>query len=70
VSDTPSTGWGRTNWSPTGTYCVIYHYDNFLSGYDAIFRFTADLGGKTELTAGLNNPIPHMNVLIPVGWRE
>ena len=67
---TPSTSWGRTIWSPTSAYFVVYHWDNFLNGYDAIYRFTADLGGKTELTAGLNNPIPDWNVLIPVGWRD
>ncbi len=67
---TGSTSWGRTIWSPTGDYFVTYHFVRFLSTYDAIYRFTADIGGKTELTGGLDNPVPRFNVLIPVGWRD
>lgn len=62
--------WGPTIWSPAGAYFVAYHWDNFLPGYDSIFRFTADIGGKTELTAGLTDPLPSLNAYVPVGWRN
>ncbi len=71
LTSTPSDSWGRTEWSPDGSYFVILHWDNFY-GYDAIYRFTANLTGKTELTAGLAPPdAPFLSiVLIPVGWRN
>ena len=68
LNRTPSTSWGGTIWSPTGAYFVIDHWDAFLPGDDAIYRFTSDIGGKTELTSGLYNPFPR--VLDPVGWRN
>jgi hypothetical protein len=62
--------WGPAEWSPDSSHLVLYHWDNF-SGYDAIYRFTADLGDKTELTAGLCPPDSHFDcVLFPLGWRE
>ena len=67
---TPSTAWGETIWSPTGAYFAVLHWDNFLIGYDAIYRFTASIGGKTELIANLNSPVPQSHVLIPLGWRN
>jgi hypothetical protein len=67
---TPNDGWGITEWSPDGSHFVLYHWDNF-SGYDGIYRFTADITGKTELTAGLCPPDAFFDcVLIPLGWRE
>ena len=71
LRSTPNDSWGRVLWSPDGSYFVLCHWDNFY-GYDAIYRFTAALTGKTELTAGLappDAPAFH-NVLIPVGWRD
>lgn len=62
--------WGGLRWSPTGAHAVVYHWDNLLPGYDAIYRFTPDLGGKTELTSGLADPLPFFNTYIPVGWRN
>jgi Tol biopolymer transport system component len=70
LNRTVSASWGGLTWSPDGAYVVVYHWDNFLSGYDALYRFTADLGGKTELTAGLADPPPRFNVFIPEGWRN
>jgi hypothetical protein len=67
---TATASWGGLVWSPTGSYVVVYHWDNWLPGYDALYRFTADLGGKTELTAGLSEPLPSFNVFIPLGWRN
>ena len=62
--------WGVPKWSPDGSHFVIYHWDNF-SGYDAIYRFKADITGKSELTAGLCEDAPAFHcVLIPNGWRE
>ncbi len=71
LASTPNGSWGRTQWSPDGSYFVLCHWDNFY-GYDAIYRFTASLTGKTELTAGLAPPdAPFLSVvLIPVGWRN
>lgn len=68
---TTSTLWGTTEWSPDGAYFAVSRWNGLLpggQGNDAIFRFTADLGGKTELTAGFATPAH--NVLTPVGWRE
>lgn len=70
LNRTATASWGGLVWSPTGAHVVVYHWDNFLSGYDAMYRFTADLGSKTELTTGLADPLPHFNVFIPVGWRN
>jgi hypothetical protein len=70
LNTTAVASWGGLVWSPTGAYGVCYHWDNLLPGYDALYRFTADLGGKTELTAGLTDPLPFLNTYIPVGWRN
>jgi hypothetical protein len=67
---TTSTNWGPTEWSPDGAYFAVDRWNGLLpggQGNDAIFRFTADLGGKTELTVGFSTP--GHNVLTPVGWR-
>ncbi len=70
LNRTATQSWGGLRWSPTGAHAVVYHWDNFLPGYDAIYRFTSDLGGKTELTSGLADPLPFLNTYIPVGWRN
>jgi hypothetical protein len=70
LKGTPSTAWELPYWSPTGGYFVIGRWDGFLVGEDAIYRFTANLGGKTALTAGLDDPLPMFNTLIPLGWRN
>lgn len=67
---TPTTSWEQTFWSPSGAYFAIGHWDNFLIGEDAIYRFTASIGGKTELIANRNSPVPQSHVLIPLGWRN
>jgi dipeptidyl aminopeptidase/acylaminoacyl peptidase len=68
LNRTVNGSWWGLKWSPTGDYVVVSHWDNFLSGSDSMYRFTAELTGRTELTAGL--PIPHFNDFTPVGWRE
>ena len=67
---TVSTRWEEMFWSPTGDHIVIGHYDGLLNAEDAIYRLTADLRDKTELTAGLEAPIPRGNTLYPLGWRN
>jgi dipeptidyl aminopeptidase/acylaminoacyl peptidase len=62
--------WGGLRWAPSGAHVVLYHWDNLLPGYDALYRCTADLGGRTELTAGLADPPAPLNHFIPVGWRN
>jgi Tol biopolymer transport system component len=68
LSSNARESWGRTIWSPSGAHFAIYHWSNNLSGYDAIYRFTADVGGKTNLTQGMETP--QYNVFLPVGWRN
>lgn len=70
LKGTPSTAWEQPFWSPTGEHFVIGHWDRFLIGEDAIYRFTATLGGKTDVTEGLDVPVPMFNTLIPLGWRN
>lgn len=63
-------GWGSAKWSPDGAHCVLYHYDNFV-GYDGIYRFTADLSGKTKISGTLCEDTQSFRcTLIPLGWRE
>lgn len=69
LADTGTQNWGKTIWSPSGSHFVIYRWDSVQTTYDAIFRFKADLTGKTELTAGLCPP-GGWCVLIPAGWRN
>ena len=70
VKETPNEGWGPSKWSPDGSHFVLFHWDN-ASGYDGIYRFTAGVRGKTELTAGLCPPDAQFDcVLIPLGWRD
>ena len=69
---TPSTSWGRSHWSPDGSHFVISHWDNF-TGYDGIYRMTAELRSKTVLID--DSLCPDDNVifncqLITLGWRE
>ncbi len=68
LSRKPREGWGVFTWSPSSAFVVIPHWDNFLNGYDAIYRFTSALGGKTSLTQGMDTP--QNNTFIPVGWRD
>jgi dipeptidyl aminopeptidase/acylaminoacyl peptidase len=70
LNSTPTASWGGLRWSPNSANVVVYHWDNSLPGYDAMYRFTSDLAGKTELTAGLANPLSPLNYFIPVGWRN
>jgi hypothetical protein len=71
LNRTATTSWGGLVWAPTSSHVVVYHWDNFV-GYDGLYRFTSDLAGKTELTAGLaeSGAQPFRNYYIPVGWRE
>jgi hypothetical protein len=67
---TANGSWGGLKWSPTGEYVVVYYWDNMLSGCDAMYRFTAELTGKTELTSGLVDPLTHFVYFYPAGWRN
>lgn len=70
LSNSASDSWGGLRWSPTSAYTVVYHWDNLLPGYDAMYRCTADLGSRTTLSAGLADPPQPFNYFIPVGWRK
>jgi hypothetical protein len=68
---TPSTAWGISHWSPDGSEFVISHWDNWKPGYDAIYRLTEKLGGKTLLVDddSLCEPT-NFCTLITLGWRD
>lgn len=68
LRDTTQYGWGPTNWSPTGQHFVAYRWNKSLTTYDGVFRFAADLTGKTELTGSLCEGSGCYE--IPLGWRE
>jgi dipeptidyl aminopeptidase/acylaminoacyl peptidase len=68
LRDTTQYGWGPTNWSPTGQYFIAYRWNKSLTTYDGVFRFAADLTGKTELAGSLCEGSGCHE--IPLGWRD
>jgi hypothetical protein len=65
----PNYSWNSMFWSPDGSHCIVDRWDNVESESDGVFRFTADLRGKTELTQGLCAPEDRC-VFISLGWRD